>query len=95
MDDGTIDAVISYEDENGNVTSTVKEFTLTVTSGDNNYDDVDYSDENISENEGNPLVLPIAIAACVGLGVIITIIIIVRKRIAKKKELENEEDEDI
>ncbi len=95
MDDGTIDAVISYEDENGNVTSTVKEFTLTVTSGDNNYDDVDYSDENISENEGNPLVLPIAIAACVGLGVIITIIIVVRKRIAKKKELENEEDEDI
>ncbi len=95
MDDGTIDAVISYEDENGNVTSTVKKFNLTVTADSFNYDDMDFSEDDFSENDGNSLILPITIAVCTGLAIIITIIVVVRKRIAKKKELENEEDEDI
>ncbi|XME00989.1 COG1361 S-layer family protein [Lachnospiraceae bacterium C1.1] len=94
MDDGNIEAIISYEDENGNVTSTVKNFTLAVTADDYSYDDIDYGDETM-DYEGSSSKTPIIIGVSAGIVLVIILIVVVRKKLAAKKELENEDDEDI
>ncbi|MCR4744046.1 MAG: hypothetical protein K5894_02315, partial [Lachnospiraceae bacterium] len=93
-DDGTIEAIISYEDENGNVTSTIKNFTLTVMADDYSSGDIDYGDETM-DYEDSSSKTPVIIGISAGIVLIIIIIIVVRKKLAAKKELENEEDEDI
>ena len=95
-DDGTIDMIISYEDENGNITSVNKSFNLTVTSDSSDYES-DYSDtySDSDSSEGSSVPIPLIAALITAIVIIALITVIIKKHIAKKKELETEEDEDI
>ncbi len=102
-DDGTIKAVISYEDEAGKVKTIEKELTLFVNEA---FEDVDYSEmygEDMPDEGKGPglpkgLIIGI-IAAVVVAAVIIVLIIILKKRKKKKQkqleieDLDEEEDE--
>ena len=89
--DGSVDLIISYEDEAGNATLTTKTINLLVTEnmGDDMGGDIDYGD--MDENTGMPLWLKLLIGAGIFLVFIIIIIVIVKirkKRLKKKEEAE-------
>lgn len=91
MDDGTVKAVISYEDDAGNVSTQEETFTLYVS--EESYDDFDYSDMPVEEESGSSHVgLIIAIVVIVIIAAIVATVIILKKR-RKKKEQKELEDE--
>ena len=92
MDDGTVKAVISYEDDAGNVSTQEETFTLFVS--EESYDDFDYSDMPAEDEEsGNSHVgLIIAIVIVVIIAAVVAAVIILKKR-KKKKEQKELEDE--
>lgn len=96
MDDGTVKAVISYEDDAGNVSTQEETFTLFVS--EESYDDFDYSDMPAEDEEsGNSHVgLIIAIVIVVIIAAVVAAVIILKKRKKKKeqKELEDELSDD-
>ncbi len=78
--DGTVKCYISYEDENGNVTTGSKEFSLLVTEA--MPDDFDM-DEPIEEEKERPVwFIPVLIAA----GVVVVLVVVIGIVIAKKKK---------
>lgn len=91
MDDGTVKAIISYEDDAGNVSTQEETFTLYVS--EESYDDFDYSDMPVEEESGSSHVgLIIAIVVIVIIAAIVATVIILKKR-KKKKEQKELEDE--
>lgn len=91
MDDGTVKAIISYEDDAGNVSTQEETFTLYVS--EESYDDFDYSDMPVEEESGSSHVgLIIAIVVIVIIAAIVATVIILKKR-RKKKEQKELEDE--
>lgn len=91
MDDGTVKAIISYEDDAGNVSTQEETFTLYVS--EESYDDFDYSDMPVEEESGSSHVgLIIAIVVIVIIATIVATVIILKKR-KKKKEQKELEDE--
>ncbi len=92
--EGIVYAVISYEDESGNVTEVEKEFNLYVY--EMSYDDFDvdytYDDYYIEEETGQqgvPVAAIIAGCAAAAVIVIIVVIVIVRKRRRAKRQKED------
>ena len=91
MDDGTVKAIISYEDDAGNVSTQEETFTLYVS--EESYDDFDYSDMPVEEESGSSHVgLIIAIVVIVIIAAVVATVIILKKR-KKKKEQKELEDE--
>lgn len=100
MDDGTINLVISYEDESGNATLTEKAINLYVSdSSEDDYSGVDdYTDDGSTGM--NPTLMKVLIGVGIGVAVIVIIVIILkirgkRKRKKEQQMLEELLDEDI
>ncbi|MCR5526667.1 MAG: hypothetical protein K6F39_04705 [Lachnospiraceae bacterium] len=89
MDDGTINLVISYEDEAGNATLTEKAINLYVSDvSDEDYSDGgDYTDE--ADNGMNPTLLKVLIG--VGAAVVLLIVVGVILKIKAKRKRKKEE----
>lgn len=85
-DDGTIKAIVTYEDENGESKTYEEEMTLMVSEA-APMDDFDYSDmEEMDEETGSSNVVIIVILVIVGVIIIATVVILVIKKLKKKKE---------
>lgn len=101
--EGTIKAIISYEDENGNVSSIEKDLSLSVTEMSYDYSDYDYSYDDTSYDDtssggGVPVVLIVIIVIVVV--VVAAVIIILKVKNAKKKKaeldaLKDDEDDEL
>lgn len=96
-DDGKIKVVISYEDENGEVSEVEKELTLFVTEDFQNMEDMDVgSFEDVSMEEPGffekyrQMILP----AVVGIAALLAVTVITVRRRKRKKEQEALEDEE-
>lgn len=106
MDEGIIPIVISYEDENGNVSTEMKEMTLFVSESmpedmdwdveAGNMDDIEAEGQNSLKNKfmGLPIAARLAMtggAATAVIGAIVGIRVLLRRRKNKKQQLEEEE----
>ncbi len=106
MDEGIIPIVISYEDENGNVSTEMKEMTLFVSEPmpedmdwdveAGNMDDIEAEGQNSLKNKfmGLPIAARLAMtggAATAVIGAIVGIRVLLRRRKNKKQQLEEEE----
>ena len=106
MDEGVIPIVISYEDENGNVSTETKEMTLFVTEAmledmdwsteAGNMDDVAMAEPTSLKDKFMALCLAVRIGSIVGaaavfIGIIIGIKAVIRHRKNKKQQLAEEE----
>ncbi|MFR1832664.1 MAG: hypothetical protein ACLSX5_05840 [Lachnospiraceae bacterium] len=106
MDEGIIPIVISYEDENGNVSTEMKEMTLFVSEPmpedmdwdveAGNMDDIEAEGQNSLKNKfmGLPIAARLAMtggAAAAVIGAIVGIRVLLRRRKNKKQQLEEEE----
>jgi hypothetical protein len=96
-DDGTVKAIVSYEDDAGNVYSQEQEFTLFVSDesyeDDMMYDDMMYEDEGGS---GHTAAIVIVLIIIVIIAAVVVTVVILKKKKKKKEqlELEAELDED-
>ena len=90
--DGTIKAVITYEDETGAQTTEEKELSLSVY--ENTFEDYDYSnidmtdDMNTTQTNKTGIIIAV-VAAVVVIAVIIIIVIVLKKKKAKKQQQED------
>lgn len=106
MDEGIIPIVISYEDENGNVSTEMREMTLFVSEPmpedmdwdveAGNMDDIEAEGQNSLKNKfmGLPIAARLAMtggAAAAVIGAIVGIRVLLRRRKNKKQQLEEEE----
>ena len=83
-DDGKINLIISYEDENGNVTEETKDFILNVTEAAE--EETDIAEPDIADNETNHFnVVPFIIAGALVAAVIL--IVVLKKRKNKKEQV--------
>lgn len=99
MDEGYIKAIISYENEKGEIFTEEKEIQLFVTEPyvpDMSMDDMMWDDTMMNETAGQTALAPWIIFAAAGavavIGLIVVIVIIVKHR--KRKKLEEEVDDD-
>lgn len=92
MDEGKVKAIVSYEDESGNVNTKEKEFELFVT--EESMEDFSMGDDMMMEDEfteGKPAKSPLVyIAAIVVVVILIAVVIVVVIVRNKKKKAENE-----
>lgn len=94
-DDGRVKVIISYEDENGEVSEVEKELTLTVSEPMTDFDDMDQDmQEEESANETGPLQKYGKIVAIAAFGVLVIVILIwIRKYRKNKRDKELLADE--
>ena len=95
--EGTITAVISYEDEAGNVTETEKEIALSIyeeSFDDSSMDDGMWDDSQMDDTDTG---LPIAAKIGIPVGVIAAVIIVLTAvlKIRKKKKAKKQQEEDL
>ena len=95
--EGTITAVISYEDEAGNVTETEKEIALSIyeeSFDDSSMDDGMWDDSQMDDTDTG---LPIAAKIGIPVGVIAAVIIVLSAvlKIRKKKKAKKQQEEDL
>lgn len=95
--DGTITAVISYEDEAGNVTETEKEIALSIyeeSFDDSSMDDGMWDDSQMDDTDTG---LPIAAKIGIPVGVIAAVIIVLAAvlKIRKRKKAKKQQEEDL
>ena len=95
--DGTITAVISYEDDAGNVTETEKEIALSIyeeSFDDSSMDDGMWDDSQMDDTDTG---LPIAAKIGIPVGVIAAVIIVLAAvlKIRKKKKAKKQQEEDL
>lgn len=84
-DDGKINLIISYEDENGNVTEETKDFILNVTEAAE--EETDITEPDIADNESNHFnIVPFIIAGAVLVAAVI-LIVVLKKRKNKKEQV--------
>ncbi len=93
LNDGTVHGVIEYEDDRGQVTSTGKDFDITIIEKIPDWDDLPDAQEEGSEDAGGlPLWAKILIPVGIGVAVLIIVLVVVKKRKAKKALEEEDED---
>ena len=95
--EGTITAVISYEDDAGNVTETEKEIALSIyeeSFDDSSMDDGMWDDSQVDDTDTG---LPIAAKIGIPVGVIAAVIIVLTAvlKIRKKKKAKKQQEEDL
>ena len=95
VNDGKLHGVIEYEDDRGNVTSTDKNFDITIVEEMPDWSDMpdDYM-EDTGESAGLPLWAKILIPIAIGAAVLIIVLIVLKKKRAKKA-LEEESEEEL
>ncbi len=94
---GTITAVISYEDDAGNVTETEKEINLSIT--EMNFDDMNYDDgmgddfQTDDTNTGLPTAAKIVIP--VGVIAVVVVVLVIVLKLRKKRKAKKQQEEDL
>ena len=91
MDDGTVKAVVYYEDDAGNVYTQEKEFTLFVNESFEMTDDMIYDEEQMQEGGSKKGIIITIIIVVVLLAGGIVLFLVLKKKKAKKERLDFEE----
>lgn len=101
-DDGKIKAIITYEDENGEISSVEKELSLFVTEDMSmtesmdvgNFEDIPMEEPGFFQKHQDKL-LPVALAAVGVLTVVVIVLVVKHRRYKKEKESTEEDDDEI